>query len=134
MTNNKYLAKIIASDRDGLQLISAFCMGAEIKVTDIKYLKKNKLFLISLLRKKNESENSNKKINSICKFDFVDRVKSKNIKQHDFESILKLIAIDYIKSNDNYEINLIFDNNACITLFTEIIEIRLEDQNETVEK
>ena len=73
MTNNKYLAKIIASDRDGLQLISAFCMGAEIKVADIKYLKKNKLFLLSLLRKKNESENSNKKINgsSSAYFNFI---------------------------------------------------------------
>ena len=127
--NKKYLAKIIATDHEGLQLISAFCAEARVKTVDIKYLKKNKVFIMSLTRSMNEGD-SNKKINSICKFDFVDKVKSKNINQEDFNNILKLIAIDYIKNNDNYEINLIFDNNAFITLFTELIEIRLEDQNE----
>ena len=131
---SKFYAKIIATDNEGLEMISACCAGAKIKVSDIKFLKSNKVFLLSMERQRVELDDKNQKINSICKFDFVDRVKSKNIKQHDLDSILKLIAIDYIKNNDNYEINLIFDNNACITLFTEIIEIRLEDQNETVEK
>ena len=33
----KYLSKIIANDNEGLQMISACCAGAEIKVSDIKY-------------------------------------------------------------------------------------------------
>ena len=133
MNNKKYLSKIIAKDQSGINVISACCSEAKAKVEYIKFLKKNKIFLLPIERI-NKEKNSKEKIISICKFEFVDKVKSKNIKQHDLDSILKLIAIDYIKSNDNYEINLIFDNNACITLFTEIIEIRLEDQNETVEK
>jgi hypothetical protein len=40
-----------------------------------------------------------------------------------------LIAIDYLKNKDDYEINLIFDNNAHIALITETIEVRLDDQN-----
>ena len=44
--------------------------------------------------------------------------------------ILELIGIDYLKNNDDYEINLIFNNNAHIALTTETIEARLEDQNE----
>ena len=40
-----------------------------------------------------------------------------------------MIAIDYLKNGDEYEINLIFDNNAYIALTTETIEVRLEDQN-----
>ena len=40
------------------------------------------------------------------------------------------MAIDYLKNGDDYEINLIFKNNAHITLTTETIEVRLEDQNE----
>ena len=35
-----------------------------------------------------------------------------------------------MKNDNNYEINLIFKNNAHITLTTETIEVRLEDQNE----
>jgi hypothetical protein len=125
----KYLSKIIANDHEGLQMISACCAGAEIKVSNIKYLQKNKVFLLSLKRTKIETKNEGKKVNSICKFEFVDNVKSKNIKQDDDDQKLELITMDYLKNNDNYEINLIFTNNAYITLSTEIIEVTLDDQN-----
>ena len=126
--NKKYLSKIIANDNEGLQIISACCEGAVVNVSDIKYLQTNKVFLLSLNRSKIETENDNKKINSICKFEFVDSVKSKNIKQNDMSKKLELIAIDYLKNNNSYEINLIFTNNAYITLSTEIIEVTLDDQ------
>ena len=125
----KYLSKIIANDNEGLRVISACCAGAEIKVSNIKYLQKNKVFLLSLKRSKIETENGAKKVNSICKFEFVDNVKSKNIKQGDVDQKLELINIDYLKNNDNFEISLIFTNNAYITLSTEIIEVTLDDQN-----
>ena len=125
----KYLSKIIANDNEGLQMISACCAGAEMKVSEIKYLQKNKVFLLSLKRTKIETENEGKKVNSICKFEFVDSVKSKNIKQDDVDKKLELITMDYLKNNDNYEISLIFTNNAYITLSTEIIEVTLDDQN-----
>jgi len=125
----KYLSKIIANDNEGLQMISACCAGAEIKVSDIKYLQVNKVFLLSLKRTKIETENEGKKVNSICKFEFVDRVKSKNIKQDDVDQKLELITIDHLKNDNNYEISLIFTNNTYITLSTEIIEVTLDDQN-----
>ena len=124
---NKYLTKIIANDKEGLQMISACCAGAEVKIEDIKYLQKNKVFLLHLKRSKVEIENEGKKVNSVCKFEFVDGVKSKNIKQNDSEQKLELITIDYLKKNKNFEITLIFNNNAYITLLTEIIEVTLDD-------
>ena len=131
--DNKYLAKIIASDNEGLQMVSAYSAGAKVKVSDIKYLASNKVFLLSIERTKIETAQEDKKINSICRFDFVDKVKSKNIDQKKTELTLELIAIDYLKNKDDYEINLIFDNNAYIALTTETIEVRLEDQNEIKE-
>ncbi len=127
---NKYLAKIIASDQEGLQMISACSSGAKVKIADIKYLASNKVFLFSIERTKVESDQEDKKINSICRFDFIDNVRSKNIDQSNQETVLELIAIDYLKNNDVYEINLIFNNNAHIALTTETIEARLEDQSE----
>jgi len=127
---NKYLAKIIANDQEGLQMISACSSGAKVKVGDIKYLASNKVFLLSIERNKIETNQDNKKINSICRFDFIDKVRSKNIDQLNQEIVLELIGIDYLKNNDNYEINLIFNNNAYIALSTETIEARLEDQSE----
>ena len=126
----KYLAKIIANDQEGLQMISACSAGAKVKVLDIKYLASNKVFLLSIERIKVETGQNNKKINSICRFDFVDRVKSKNIDQSNQKLVLELIGIDYLKNNTDYEISLTFNNNAHIALTTETIEVRLEDQNE----
>ena len=127
---NKYLAKIIATDKEGLQMISAYSSGAKVKVSDIKYLESNKVFLLSIERIKVENENEDKKVNSICRFDFVDKVKSKNIDQSNEEMILELVGIDYLKNNDVYEINLFFSNNAHIALTAETIEAILEDQSE----
>ena len=129
----KYLAQIIATDNEGLQIISACSTGAKVKVSDIKYLGSNKVFLLSIERNKIEEDQNDKKINSICRFDFVDKVKSKNIDQKNDKLILELMAIDFMKNKDNYEINLIFKDNAHITLTTETIEVRLEDQNEIKE-
>ena len=125
-----YFAKIIANDLEGLQMISACSSGAKVKISDIKYLESNKVFLLSIERIKVENENEDKKVNSILRFDFVDKVRSKNIDQSNQETVLELIGIDYLKNNDVYEINLIFNNNAHIALSTETIEARLEDQSE----
>ena len=126
--DKKYLAQIIATDNEGLQMISACTAGAKVKVADIKYLASNKVFLLSIERTKIETDQEDKKINSVCRFDCVDKVKSKNIDQKNDDLALDLIAIDYLKNKDDYEINLILSNNAHIALTTESLEISLEDQ------
>ena len=117
-------------DQEGLQMISACSSGAKVKIADIKYLSANKVFLLSIERTLVETGQDHKKINSICRFDFVDKVRSKNINQSKKDLVLELIGIEYLKNKDDYEINLIFNNNSHIVLTTETIEARLEDQNE----
>ena len=124
----RYLAKILAKDKQGLQMISACCAGAKAKITDIKYLPSNKIFLLSLERLTKESSDDSLKINSICKFEFVDSVRSKNIDQNDLNLVLELFTIEVLKNEGNFDINLIFSDNAYITLSTEIVEVTLEDQ------
>lgn len=126
--DKKYLKKIIAQSPLDLKMISACCSEAKLKLSDIKYLPKNKLFLISIERLNKEIENKSEKINSIIKFEFIESSKSKNIDQSKQEIILELLAIDLVKKNQNYEIILLFSNNAFITLSAEIIEVTLEDQ------
>ncbi len=125
----KYLAKILAKDSQGLELISAYCFEAKVKINQIKFLKKNQIFLVFLKRLRRENENKREKINSVLRFDFIELVKSKNVNQIDNDLILELLAINLLKNDKKFEINLIFNNNSCITLTTEIIEIILEDQN-----
>jgi len=127
MSKKKYLAKIIAKDSNGLQVISACCSDGKVKVEEIKFLKKNKLFLLVIERLSKE-KNNNEKIKSICKFEFIDSVRSKNIDQNN-KNILDLLAIDIFKVRESYEITLLFKKNAFITLSTEVLEVTLEDQN-----
>ena len=126
--NKKFLKKIIAQSPDDLQIISACCSEAKVKLNDIKYLPLNKIFLLSLSRKNVEDENKKKLINSIIKFEFVQSSKSKNINQNNKDLELELIAIDFFRKQNKYEIILLFSNNGFITLTAEIIEAVLEDQ------
>ena len=127
--SKKYLAKILARDLNGLNLISLYCHKAKLKISDIKFLKKNKIFLLSLERESIKTGNNNKVL-SICKFEFIDQARSKNINQYSIEKSLSLLAIDTIKTKKGYEFNLLFTNNGFITLFSEIIEVTLEDLKE----
>ena len=126
---SKYLAKILGNDPESLQMIAALSSGAKVKVSDIKYLSSNKVFLLSIERMNKEKEQENNKINSILRFDFITQSKSKNIDQSRQEMILELLSIDYLKNNDDYEITLIFNNNAQIVLSSDTLECRLEDQS-----
>ena len=126
---SKYLAKILGNDPESLQMIAALSSGAKVKVSDIKYLPSNKVFLLSIERMNKEKEQDDKKINSILRFDFITQSKSKNIDQSRQEMILELLSIDYLKNNDDYEITLIFNNNAQIVLSSDTLECILEDQS-----
>ena len=127
--SKKYLAKILARDLNGLNLISLYCHKSILKVSDIKFLKKNKIFLLSLQRNSIKMKNKNKVL-SICKFEFIDQAKSKNINQYSSKKNLSLLAIDTIKTKKGFEFNLLFSNNSFITLSSEIIEVTLEDLKE----
>ena len=124
----QYLKKIIAKSTDDLQFISACCHKAKVKVNDIKYLPKNKIFIISLERYNRETEEKKNKINSIIKFEFIESTKSKRIDQNDPDLILELLAIDIFKKNLKYEIVLLFSDNKIINLNAECIDITLDDQ------
>ena len=128
MDEKKYQKKLIANDQQGLALISALLNSSKVKVSDMKYLESNKIFLLSARRSNIEDDKNSKEVNSICRVDYVSKVKSKNIDQNNENLTLELLAIDYLKNKDNFEINLIFKNNAHIALSTEIIDITLEDQ------
>ena len=125
----KYLKKIIAQSPQDLQVISACCEGGKINVNEIKYLPKNKVFLFLIERIAREKDDLNEKIKSIVKFEYIEKSKSKNIDLSNSEFYLELVAINLFKNNKNYEITLLFSNNAIITLTAEIVEAVLEDQN-----
>ena len=122
-----FLKKIIAQSLEDLQIISAICAESKVKISDIKYLPSTKIFLVSVLRIDKETD-STKSINSVIKFEFIERSRSKNINQSNADLTLELFAIDIFKKKENFEIVLLFSKNGIITLSTEVIDVTLEDQ------
>ena len=123
--SKKYLAKILARDINGLNIISLHVHKAIVKISEIKYLKENKMFIISM--KRNSVKEENKKVLSVCKFEFVDEAKSRKINQLYTNKELEILAINVTKNNNDYNFNLLFSNNGLITLTSETIEVTLED-------
>ena len=128
--SKKYFKKIIAKSPNDLQFISACCHQAKVKVSDMKYLPKNKIFIMSLERYniERETEEKKSKINSVIKFEFVESIKSKKIDQNNADLILELQAIDILKKNFKYEIVMLFSNNKILILNVEVIEMMMEDE------
>ena len=77
--------------------------------------------------KRNSIKEKNKKVLSVCKFEFIDEAKSKKINQLYIDKELEILAINVTKNIDNYNFNLLFSNNGLITLSSETIEVTLED-------
>ena len=127
--SKKFFKKIIAENVEDLRMISAMCSGSKILQSEIKFLRQNRVFLLPLQRKAVEKqiEKNKERINSIIKFDYIYRSKSKNINQNLKNNILELLAIEIFKNNQNFEIVLLFSNNAAITLVAEVIDVTLED-------
>ena len=123
----RFFKKIIAQTPEDLRLIAALCSDSLTVSNKIKYLNDNKIFLIPIERPFNELGIKNNKIESILKFEYIEKSKSKNKIQDNDNKILKLITIDIFKKNNNFEISLLFSDNAAINLETEIIEATLED-------
>ena len=126
--NRAYLKKIIAQSAEDLKIISALCSEGTLKILDIKFLKKNQIFLISINRNAKELENDQSRINSIIRFEYIYNSRSKNIDQKNHNEELKLLSIEVFKKNNIFEIMLLFSDNKIITLSAEIIEVILEDQ------
>ncbi len=123
--SKKYLAKILARDINGLNIISLHIHKAIVKISEIKYLQENKIFIMSM--KRNSIKEKNKKVLSVCKFEFIDEAKSRKINQLYINKELEILAINVTKNIDNYNFNLLFSNNGLITLTSETIEVTLED-------
>ena len=126
----KFLKKIIAQTSEDLRIISALCSGSKVRTSEIKFLKNNKVFLVTVERESKEDQKLNKILKSIIKFDYVENSKSINIDQNEKKNILELLTIENFKKKDKFEIILLFSKNKAITLLTEVIEVTLENIEE----
>ena len=128
--------KLSAKSEEDLRVISAHLQDAIASINDIANLKKNRIFLIQLNRFMWEDVEQgvfrkNKRIRTILKFDHVTKVASKNIDFNKKEEFLDFLAIESNEMADKtIEMNLIFSGDSIIKVFTEVIEVTLDDQGD----
>ena len=134
MTKDINRLKLIGKNIEDLKTISAYCQDSIIKIKDLVYLKKNKIFIMMLGRfmwddiEKGVFRNY-KRINSVLKFNFIEKVLAKNINQQQKNRNLELLAIKSSYNENNlYDINLIFSGNSMILLRSDEIDVMLDDQ------
>ena len=134
MTKDINRLKLIGKNIEDLKTISAYCQDSIVKIKDLIYLKENKIFILMLSRFMWEDLEQGvfrnyKRIKSVLKFNFIENVLAKNIKQQQKNRNLELLAI---KSNYNqnnlYDTSLIFSGNNMILLKSEEIDVMLDDQ------
>ncbi len=127
--------KLIALDEEDLSVISAHVQDAVLKVSDIRYLKKEKRFALQMNRFVWEKDKPglfrrtpHERRLSFLHFDRVLAVRAFGISQAKSEDVLSLLTIGFAE----YEapagtIELIFSGDAAIQLDVECIEARLAD-------
>ena len=70
-----------------------------------------------------------KRIDSYLRFNFVDKVLSKNVDQNKGKKSLELLTIKpFFEKDYFYKINLIFSGNIIVSIHSEIIDVILDDQ------
>ena len=134
MTKDINRLKLIGKNIEDLKTISAYCQDSIVKIKDLIYLKENKIFIMMLSRfmwediEKGVFRNY-KRIKSVLKFNFIERVLAKNINQQQKNRNLELLAIESNYSQNNfYNINLVFSGSGIILLKSEEIDVMLDDQ------
>tara|TARA_B100001750_G_C15165335_1_gene426520 strand:- start:180 stop:626 length:447 start_codon:yes stop_codon:yes gene_type:complete len=134
MIQNIDRLKLIGKNIEDLKTISAYCQDSIVKIKDLAFLKKNKIFIMMLSRfmwediEKGVFRNY-KRIKSVLKFSFVESVLAYNVNQQQKNRNLELLAIKISHNQNNlHHINLIFSGNSIILLKSEEIDVILDDQ------
>lgn len=126
--------KLIGNNTEDLKTISAYCQDAVVRIQDIVYLKESKIFIVKLRRFMWEDLEKGvfrkyKRIDSYLRFNYIERVVSKNIDQKNKYRNLELLTIKPFFNNKNlYEISLIFSGNSMVLINSEVIDVALDDQ------
>ena len=119
--------KLKAFDEEGLTIISSLCQDSIIKINEFGYEQKSKRFAILMNRFCHEKEN-NKRIRSELHFDYVQKIKTKNIDTKNKDETLVMLAVRFeVASMPSGSIVIEFSGNKAINLTIENIEVFLTD-------
>lgn len=139
MSDPAKLLKLIALDKDDLDILSAHTQDAVVKVGDLAYLPREKRFVALLHRfdwekahATNGSGRSNERRQTALRFERVLKARLHGIRLEAKRDVLELLAIQFEASDAPAgKVTLVFAGGAAIQLDVECIEAELKDLGPT---
>ncbi len=125
--------KLIGKNLEDIKVISAYLQDSIVKLKNIAFLKKNRIFVMILNRFMWEDVEKgvfrqNKRVRCALKFEEVTKVQSKNINQKNKNKPLEYLAIKSSLISDNiFKIKIFFSGGGIITIISEVIEVTMSD-------
>lgn len=121
--------KMIAMDHEDLQVLSAHCQDAVIKVSDIHYFSAEKRLIIEMNRFLWENgRKQNIRVRSILHFEKVGKMAAQAIDPAKKNDVLSLLAVVFSeRETPAGHIDLVFSGKAALRLEVECVEAQLTD-------
>ncbi len=128
------LLKLVALDNEDLEVISAYLQDAVMLVGDLKFLPKEKRFVVVANRfvwhkdDQKHGKDIHERRRTALHFEKVEKVQMLNIKQNAADAVLNLLAIQFLPDDaPSGTVDLIFSGNGVLRLYVEAIEVQLCD-------
>jgi Protein of unknown function (DUF2948) len=124
--------KLVALDKDDLEVISAHLQDAVINVGDIVWLRAEKRVVLGLNRFDWEAascENPHyRRRRTALRFERVNAVKCRNIRPADKDAVLSLLTVEFLESDPPAgAVVLTFSGGAALRLEVECLETEISD-------
>jgi hypothetical protein len=131
--------KLVALDKDDIEVVSAHVQDALVKVADILWLPHEHRFVMALNRfdwlsavdAKAESKPDYRRCRTALRFDRVNACKCRNLDQKSKDARLNLLAVEFAETDSPAGVvTLTFSGGGAIRLDVECLEAELADLGE----
>ncbi|MCF6301607.1 MAG: DUF2948 family protein [Devosiaceae bacterium] len=123
--------KLLALDKEDLEVVSAYTQDAVLRVNDMGFVKSDKRFALVMNRyvwEEGDPKNKGLRRRAAMHFDHVLEVKSKGINLESQEGVLDLLSITFEETDaPSGVVTLSFAGGGTVELVVECLELRLSD-------
>jgi len=126
------LLKLVALDRDDLEVVSTHLQDATLSVGDVHWLQSEKRLVIGVARFDWEGSlggaSQFQRRRTVLRFDRVNAIKCRNVNCKDKQAMLNLLAVEFDETDPpGGVVTLIFSGGAVLRLDVECLECELVD-------
>jgi hypothetical protein len=124
--------KLIALDRDDVEIISTHLQDAVLKVADIRWRPDENRLVVAVNRFDWETAQENgreyRRRRAVLRFDRVLNLKCRNVDPKDRAAVLNLLAVEFAETDPPAGVvTLVFSGGAALRLQVECLEVELAD-------